>query len=231
MGAVGDSGDFKSYRAAADVFFSLWLNKPPVELANDIVPYKRQIDEPKVYERNAFARRALQREAHVLALKLLLEQSVALRQGLPRVSRCACTHARTHGCMHACMHARTYGMHACVCACAQLCMCACTHARTHASTQARVCEGFARLLRRTGYVSNSTLSLTRPDAYSSCAADDCVLISSMSAVDPPSRHLDGSMIGQRLHALLQREVVGCVMSHLVGSRARSAPDPTIQTTP
>ena len=50
MGAVGDSGDFKSYRAAADVFFSLWLNKPPVELANDIVPYKRQIDEPKVYE-------------------------------------------------------------------------------------------------------------------------------------------------------------------------------------
>ena len=125
MGAVGDSGDFKSYRAAADVFFSLWLNKPPVELANDIVPYKRQIDEPKVYERNAFARRALQREAHVLALKLLLEQSVALRQGLPRVSRCACTHARTHG------------MHACVCACAQLCMCACTHARTHARKHAR----------------------------------------------------------------------------------------------
>ena len=68
-------------------------------------------------------------------------------------------------------------------------------------------------------MSNSTLSLTRPDAYSSCAADDCVLISSMSAVDPPSQHLDGSMIGQRLHALLQREVVGCVMSHLVGSRA------------
>ena len=105
------------------------------------------------------------------------------------------------------------------------------HARMHACTHARVCEGFARVLCRTGYVNNSTLSLTRPDAYSSCAADECVLISSMSAVDPPSRHLDGSMIGQRLHALLQREVVGCVMSHLVGSRARSAPHPTIQTTP
>ena len=136
MGAVGDSGDFKSYRAAADVFFSLWLNKPPVELANDIVPYKRQIDEPKVYERNAFARRALQREAHVLALKLLLEQSVALREGLPRVSRCACMRARTHGCMHARTHARTGCMHACVrarsCACVRACTHACTHARTHA---------------------------------------------------------------------------------------------------
>ena len=118
MGAVGDSGDFKSYRAAADVYFSLWLNKPPVELANDIVPYKRQIDEPKVYERNAFARRALQREAHVLALKLLLEQSVALREGLPRVSRCACTHARTDARVRACAPV-------CMCACAPVCMCAC----------------------------------------------------------------------------------------------------------
>ena len=137
MGAVGDSGDFKSYRAAADVFFSLWLNKPPVELANDIVPYKRQIDEPKVYERNAFARRALQREAHVLALKLLLEQSVALRQGLPRVSRCACTHARTHGCMHACTHARTHARDACMCVCVRAVVHVCMHARTHARTQAR----------------------------------------------------------------------------------------------
>ena len=94
----------------------------------------------------------------------------------------------------------------CVRAVVHVCMHARTHARTHACTHARVCEGFARVLRRTGYVSNSTLSLTRPDAYSSCATDDCVLISSMSAVDPPSRHLDGSMIGQRLHALLQREV-------------------------
>ena len=137
MGAVGDSGDFKSYRAAADVFFSLWLNKPPVELANDIVPYKRQIDEPKVYERNAFARRALQREAHVLALKLLLEQSVALREGLPRVSRCACTRARTHGCMHARTHARTHARDACMRACVRAVVHVCVHARTHARMHAR----------------------------------------------------------------------------------------------
>lgn len=57
---IEDESNFDNYRSAADAFFSLWLNKPPCELANDIVPYKRQIDEPKVYERNAFARRALQ---------------------------------------------------------------------------------------------------------------------------------------------------------------------------
>ena len=37
------------YNAAADVYFSLWQNRPHVELDNDIVPYKRQIDEPRVY--------------------------------------------------------------------------------------------------------------------------------------------------------------------------------------
>ena len=41
----------------------------------------------QVYERNAFARRALQKEAHVLALKLLLEQAVQMRSGLQRVSK------------------------------------------------------------------------------------------------------------------------------------------------
>jgi hypothetical protein len=46
---VGGESEMHAYRDAGDAFFSLWLNKPPVELANDIVPYKRQIDEPKVY--------------------------------------------------------------------------------------------------------------------------------------------------------------------------------------
>ena len=46
---VGGESEMHAYRDAGDGFFSLWLNKPPVELANDIVPYKRQIDEPKVY--------------------------------------------------------------------------------------------------------------------------------------------------------------------------------------
>mmetsp|Transcript_95133 Transcript_95133/g.153418 ORF Transcript_95133/g.153418 Transcript_95133/m.153418 type:complete len:613 (-) Transcript_95133:51-1889(-) len=148
-GLVGEDLDveseFDTYKSAADVFFSLWLNKPPMELANDIIPYKRQIDEPKVYERNAFARRALQKEAHVLALKLLLEQSIKMRDGLQRVSK-------------------------------------------------------------VGKVTNQTLAAIRPDAYSSCASDRCVLISNIPAVDPPSRHMDGSMIGMRLHELLQREV-------------------------
>jgi hypothetical protein len=140
-----DESNFDNYRSATDAFFSLWLNKPPCELANDIVPYKRQIDEPKVYERNAFARRALQKEAHVLALKLLLEQSIKMRDGLQRVSR-------------------------------------------------------------VGAVSNQTLAISRPDAYSSCSYDRCVLISNVPAVDPPSRHLDGSMIGMRLSSLLMRDV-------------------------
>lgn len=148
-GLIGEDAEGESeidiYKSAADIFFSLWLNKPPVELANDIVPYKRQIDEPKVYERNAFARRALQKEAHVLALKLLLEQSIKMRDGLQRVSK-------------------------------------------------------------VGRVTNKTLSILRPDGYSSCANDKCVLISNVPAVDPPARHMDGSMIGARLRFLLEREV-------------------------
>jgi len=46
---VGGESEMHAYRDAGDAFFILWPNKPPVELANDIVPYKRQIDEPKVY--------------------------------------------------------------------------------------------------------------------------------------------------------------------------------------
>jgi len=142
---LNEESELDTYKSAADVFFSLWLNKPPVELANDIVPYKRQIDEPKVYERNAFARRALQKEAHVLALKLLLEQSIQMRDGLQRVSK-------------------------------------------------------------VGKVTNQTLLAVRPDAYSSCADDRCVLISNIPAVDPPARHMDGNMIGQHLRVLLERDV-------------------------
>lgn len=68
------------YNAAADVYFSLWQNRPHVELDNDIVPYKRQIDEPRVYERNAYARRRLQTQAHVLAVKQLILDALASKK-------------------------------------------------------------------------------------------------------------------------------------------------------
>jgi len=135
----------KLYRKSADVFFSLWLNRPPCELSNDIVPYKRQIDEPKVYERNAFARRALQQESHVLALKLLLEQAITYRDGLAKVSR-------------------------------------------------------------VGRVTNRTLATYRPDAYSSCANDKCLLITNVPAVNPTPTHLNGYQLGTRLKDLLERKL-------------------------
>jgi len=69
--------------AAADVYFSLWLNRPHCELANDIVPYKREISEPITYERNAFARRTLLKEAHVAALKKLLMTALAAKLSSP----------------------------------------------------------------------------------------------------------------------------------------------------
>jgi hypothetical protein len=98
-----------------------------------------------VYERNAFARRALHAEAHIVAVKLLLEQSIKLRDGLQRVSK-------------------------------------------------------------VGQVSNRTLSIKRPDAYSSCANDACVLITNVPPLDPPSPHLDASMLAQRLRTLLLRQL-------------------------
>lgn len=30
----------------SDIIFTLWVNRPPIELANDMVPFKRGIDEP-----------------------------------------------------------------------------------------------------------------------------------------------------------------------------------------
>lgn len=69
--------------AAADVYFSLWLNRPHCELANDIVPYKREINEPIVYERNAFARRTLLKEAHIAALKKLLATALMAKVTAP----------------------------------------------------------------------------------------------------------------------------------------------------
>jgi len=68
---------------AADSYFSLWLNRPHCELANDIVPYKREIGEPMRYERNAFARRTLLKEAHIAALKKLLSAALVTKMTSP----------------------------------------------------------------------------------------------------------------------------------------------------
>ncbi len=58
------------------MLFSLGLNSPPAELANRIAPYRRQIGEPQMVERKAYERRSRQKEAHLLALKLLLEDAI-----------------------------------------------------------------------------------------------------------------------------------------------------------
>jgi len=104
-----------SVARAADAYFTFWLNRPHCELANDIVPYKRQIDEPIVYERNAFERRSLQKEDNILAIKMLLQDSLHMQL-----------------------------------------------------TTAR---------------KNTTF--TRPDSYSSCVKDDCLLITNVMPFDPP----------------------------------------------
>jgi len=68
---------------AADSYFSLWLNRPHCELANDIIPYKRDINEPMRYERNAFARRTVLKEAHIAALKKLLSTALVTKMTSP----------------------------------------------------------------------------------------------------------------------------------------------------
>ena len=62
--------------AAADVFFSLGLNSPPAELANRMAHYRTPLGEARIVERKAHERRHLQRDAHMVALKLLLESAL-----------------------------------------------------------------------------------------------------------------------------------------------------------
>ena len=64
------------YLSAADVFFTLGLNSPPAELANAMEQYPAQIGEPVMVERKAYERRSRDKEAHMLALKLLLQDSL-----------------------------------------------------------------------------------------------------------------------------------------------------------
>ena len=90
--AASDFDKMPDLEAAADEYFSLWLNRPHCELANDIMPYKREIGEPVRYERNAFARRKVLKKAHLAAMKKLL--SSALLVWLQIFALCTrCTHS------------------------------------------------------------------------------------------------------------------------------------------
>eukprot|EP00960_Hanusia_phi_P043604 756142-Hanusia_phi.AAC.1 len=103
----------------------------------------------QVYERNAFARRALQQESHVLALKLLLEQAITYRDGLAKYAR-----RRRRGGGEGWEETRGEG--------------------SAAGAGAEGEDGVADVLdrvSRVGRVTNRTLATYRPDAYSSCAND------------------------------------------------------------
>mmetsp|Transcript_9623 Transcript_9623/g.18686 ORF Transcript_9623/g.18686 Transcript_9623/m.18686 type:complete len:301 (-) Transcript_9623:293-1195(-) len=69
------------FAEGSDVLFSLWINRPPAELSNNMVPFSVGIGEPKLYERGAFERRARQKEVHVVALKALLQDRLSVMDG------------------------------------------------------------------------------------------------------------------------------------------------------
>jgi hypothetical protein len=69
------------FKTAADVLFTLWVNLPPQELANKMVPFPTPIGEPKLIERDAFSRRSRSKEAHVFALKALLQDRLSVMNG------------------------------------------------------------------------------------------------------------------------------------------------------
>lgn len=76
------------FKTSADVLFTLWVNRPPQELANKMVPFPTQIGEAKLIERGAYERRNMLREAHVYALKALLQDRLSVMNGeAPAISR------------------------------------------------------------------------------------------------------------------------------------------------
>uniref|UniRef100_A0A6U4PAP5 Uncharacterized protein n=1 Tax=Hemiselmis andersenii TaxID=464988 RepID=A0A6U4PAP5_HEMAN len=71
----------EAFDQGSDVLFSLWVNRPPAELSNNMVPFATGIGEAKLYERGAYERRARQKEIHVVALKALLTDRLRVMNG------------------------------------------------------------------------------------------------------------------------------------------------------